>query len=377
MREVKSFDLSRNYLRVKEEVRVAMDRVLDTQHFIMGPEIEAFEKEMAGFLNVENAITCASGTDALVLALMSLDLKEGDEVITTPFTFFATASCITRNGAKPVFVDVEPDTYNISTSQVLEKITPRTKAVIPVHLFGQMARLEEIKDVLKEKNIALIEDCAQAIGAHRIINGEICRAGSVGDVGCFSFFPTKNLGCYGDGGLVSVANDFERAERIKRLRVHGAGKTYFHDEVGINSRLDALQAAILRVRLRHLEEWTEERRLIAERYMLLFAEKSLLDVVTPPVEAENNRHVYHQYVVKAENRDALQAYLAENGIASRIYYPLSLHQQKCFAEFGFKKGDFPVSESLTEEVLALPMFPELLPEEQEYVVEKIAEFYKK
>lgn len=372
---IASFDLTRNYSRVKEEIKVAIDRVLDSQHFILGPEVECLEKELALYLETEAAVTCASGTDALLLALMSLDLKPGDEVITTPFTFFATASCITRNGAKPVFADVEPDTYNLSVPDALDKITPATRAVIAVHLFGQMCEIEKMRDELKKRNICLIEDCAQAMGAHRMIGGRIARAGSAGDIGCFSFFPTKNLGCYGDGGMVSVPRGGDRAERIKRLRVHGAGKTYFHDEVGINSRLDALQAAILRVRLRHLEEWNEERRLVAERYLHLFAEKGLLEDITPPAEREGGRHVYHQYVIRAKKRDGLKKFLEERGIATRIYYPLSLHLQRCFAGLGGKKGDFPTAETLTEEVLALPMYPELLPEEQERVVFEIAEFY--
>ena len=374
-KKIPSFDLTRNYNRVKEEVRVALDRVLETQHFILGPEVEALEKEIAAYLDVESAVGCASGTDALVLALMSLDLKEGDEVITTPFTFFATASCITRNGAKPVFADVDPDTYNLSMESVMEKITPKTKAVLPVHLFGQTCKLELIKDELSQRGIALIEDCAQAIGAHRVIDKKRCSAGSMGDLGCFSFFPTKNLGCYGDGGMISIPHGKEKTERIKSLRVHGSGKTYFHDEVGINSRLDAVQAAILRVRLRHLEEWNEERRIVAERYMILFKEKGLLDKVTPPVEESGNRHVYHQYVVKAERRDELQAYLEERGVVTRVYYPLPLHIQHCFSYLGYKEGDFPVSEMLAGTVLALPIFPELLPEEQERTVEEIAGFY--
>lgn len=374
-KKIQSFDLTRNYLRVKEEIRVALDRVLETQHFILGPEVESLEKEIASYLEVGNAVGCGSGTDALVLALMSLDLKEGDEVITTPFTFFATASCITRNGAKPVFADVEPDSYNLSMDAVLEKITPRTKAVLPVHLFGQTCKLEALKDELKNRNIALIEDCAQAIGAHRIIDGKVCRAGSIGDLGCFSFFPTKNLGCYGDGGMISIPASEEMTARLRSLRVHGSGKTYYHEEIGINSRLDSVQAAILRVRLRHLEEWNEERRIVAERYMLLFGEKGLLDKITPPLEQPGNRHVYHQYVVRAKNRDELQKYLDERGVVTRVYYPLSLHLQHCFAYLGYKEGDFPVSEMLSRDVLALPIFPELLPEEQERVVEEIAGFY--
>lgn len=377
MTNIPSFDLTRNYARVKEEINVAVLRVLETQHFILGPEVEALERELSAYLEVKNAVGCASGTDALVLAMMALDLKPGDEVITTPFTFFATVSCITRCGGTPVFADVDPVTYNIKSEDILSKITPRTKAVLPVHLFGQMCPLEEIKDELTSRNIALVEDCAQAIGAHRMIGGRVARSGSVGKIGCFSFFPTKNLGCYGDGGMVAIADDEELAARIRRLRVHGAGTTYFHDEVGINSRLDALQAAILRVRLRHLEGWNEERRIVAGRYMMLFGEKGLLDFITPPAELPGGRHVYHQYVVRAKHRDELMKYLAERGITTRVYYPLPLHLQRCFANLGYKKGDFPVAEALADDVLALPMFPELLPEEQERIVSEIAGFYAK
>ena len=374
--KIPSFDLTRNYARVKEEVSVAVRRVLDTQHFILGPEVESLERELASYLEVKNTIGCASGTDSLILAMMTLNLEPGDEVITTPFTFFATASCITRNGGTPVFADVDPFTYNIKSEEVLSKLTPRTRAVLPVHLFGQMCPLEDIKDELKSRGVVLIEDCAQSIGAHRMIEGRVARSGSVGDMGCFSFFPTKNLGCYGDGGLVSIACDEELASRIKRLRVHGAGDTYFHEEIGINSRLDALQAAILRVRLRHLEGWNEERRIVAERYAELFAENYLLESVTLPAEAKGGFHVFHQYVVRAKRRDELQKFLAARGVTTRVYYPLPLHLQHCFSYLGYKKGDFPVAEMLADEVLALPMFPELLPEEQQCVVSEIADFYR-
>ncbi len=375
MTDIPSFDLTRNYARVREEINVAVLRVLETQHFILGPEVESLERELASYLEVKNTVGCASGTDSLLLAMKALDLKPGDEVITTPFTFFATVSCITRCGGTPVFADVDPVTYNISSENILSKITPRTRAVLPVHLFGQMCPLEEFKGELDARGIALVEDCAQAIGAHRVINGRVTRSGSVGRMGCFSFFPTKNLGCYGDGGMVAVADDEELAQRLRRLRVHGAGATYFHDEIGINSRLDALQAAILRVRLRHLEGWNEERRIVAGRYMMLFGEKGLLDLVTPPAELSGGRHVYHQYVVRAKHRDELQKYLAGRGITTRVYYPLPLHLQHCFAYLGFKRGDFPNAEALSEDVLALPMFPELLPEEQERIVCEIAAFY--
>lgn len=374
MNSIPSFDLKRNYQRVSAEVREALDRVLEGQHFILGPEVKAFEDEFASYLGVSHAVGCASGSDALLLALMALGVGPGDEVITTPFTFFASTSCITRLGARAVYVDVDPDTYNMRMDMVMDAVTPRTKAVLPVHIFGQMCPLEEISGHLADAGIALVEDCAQSFGAVRRVDGKILRGGAVGDLSCFSFFPTKNLGCYGDGGLVAT-DDPELAKRLRSLRVHGSSSTYFHDEVGLNSRLDEIQAAILRVRLRHAEQWNEERREIADRYRVLFAAHGLCEFVTPPVEMEGNRHVFHQYVVRAKNRDALQKFLADRGITTRVYYPLSLHMQPCFRSLGYKEGDFPVSEALTSQVLALPMFPELLPEEQEAVALAMKEFY--
>lgn len=374
--QIPSFDLKRNYARVEDEVKEAISQVLASQHFILGPEVVAFEREIAGYLGVSHAVTCASGTDSLLLALMALGIGPGDEVITTPFSFFATASCITRLGAKPVFADVDPVTYNIDMAQALGAITPRTKAFIPVHIFGQLCRMEEIVGTLEEKNISLVEDCAQAIGAHRMQGGKIVKSGAWGGLGCFSFFPTKNLGAYGDAGMATCFDE-GTAKELAKLRVHGATTTYIHEEVGVNSRMDAMQAAILRVRLRHLEEWIEERREVARRYKLLFAEHNLLSEITPPAEDAGNRHTYHQYVVKAARRDDLQKFLAERGIVTRIYYPLSLHMQPCFASAGYKKGDMPVSEKLCDEVLALPMFPELYAEEQERIVREISNFYKR
>ncbi|MDT8284108.1 MAG: DegT/DnrJ/EryC1/StrS family aminotransferase [Thermovirgaceae bacterium] len=371
-----SFDLSRNWKRVREEILEGITKVLDSQHFILGPEVEAFERDIASYLRVSHADGCASGTDALLLALMALGVGPGDEVITTPYSFFATVSCITRVGATPVFADVDPHTFNISPEKILEKLTGKTRAVIPVHLFGQMARVEDFSEAVSRQGAFLIEDCAQAVGATRFINGKIERAGTLGDIGCFSFFPTKNLGGFGDGGLLSTNSD-ELSARIRSLRVHGSGKQYFHDEVGINSRLDEIQAVILRVRLRHLETWNEERRLVSERYRTLFAEMNLGEWVTPPEESDGNRHIFHQYVIKCSHRDQLKDWLADRGITSRIYYPLSLHLQPCFSFLGYKKGDLPVSESLSQETLALPIFPELLPEEQERVAAAISGFYRK
>ncbi|MCX7828825.1 MAG: DegT/DnrJ/EryC1/StrS family aminotransferase [Thermanaerothrix sp.] len=376
MSSIPSFDLKRNYDRVRQEIREAVDKVLESQHFILGPEVKAFEDEFASYLGVPHAVGCASGSDALLLALMALGVGPGDEVITTPFTFFASTSCISRLGARAVYVDVDMDTYNMRMDMVMDAVTPRTKAVLPVHIFGQMCPLEEIASQLKERGIALVEDCAQSFGAVRRVGGGILRGGAVGDLSCFSFFPTKNLGCYGDGGLVATT-DPEMEKRLRSLRVHGSSATYFHDEVGLNSRLDEIQAAILRVRLRHAEQWNEERRAVAERYRLLFAAHDLLEFVTPPMELEGNRHVFHQYVVRAKDRDELQKFLAQRGITTRVYYPLSLHLQPCFRYLGYKEGDFPASEALAGQVLALPMFPELTPEEQEAVVGAMKEFYSR
>jgi dTDP-4-amino-4,6-dideoxygalactose transaminase len=373
---IPSFDLKRNYARVEGEIKEAIERVLASQHFILGPEVAAFESEAAAYLETPYAVGCASGSDSLLLALMAAGVGPGDEVITTPFSFFATVSCITRLGAVPVFADVEPDSYNISMESVSDAITSKTKAFIPVHLFGQLCKMEEIIGILEERNITLVEDCAQAFGAHRVHDGKILRGGAWGGFGCFSFFPTKNLGAYGDAGMVTCFKDSD-AKALSKLRVHGAADTYFHEDVGLNSRLDALQAAILRVRLRKIETWTEERREAARRYGLLFAERSLGEEIIEPAETPGNRHTYHQYVVRAKRRDDLQKFLAERGIVTRVYYPLSLHMQPCFASAGYKKGDMPAAETLCDEVLALPMFPELLAEEQETVVSAIAEFYKR
>jgi len=376
-RKLPSLDLTRNYDRIRDEIKQAIDKVLESQHFILGPEVDTFESEIKQYLQVDYAVGCASGTDALLLSLMALDIGEGDEVITTPYSFFATVSCITRLGATPVFADVDPVTCNIDCNKVLEKVTERTKAFIPVHIFGQMVPMEDLHDEMVSRGIAIVEDSAQAFGSWRQINDRIIRAGTWGNIGCFSFFPTKNLGGYGDGGMISCS-DNEMADRISCLRVHGAGKTYYHDEVGLNSRLDAIQAAILRVKLRHLDEWQEERRLVADRYRMLFAEKGLLDFITPPFEIEGNYHIYHQYVTTGvSRRDELMEYLQSSGIACRVYYPVPLHLQKCFSYTGYSQGDFPIAERLSEETLALPIFPELTEDEQDWVVSTIADFYKK
>lgn len=372
-------DLSRSFREIKPEVFSALERIFDAQSFILGNEVKTFEAHCDSYLETPegSCVGCASGTDALLLALMACDIHEGDEVITTPFTFFATSGTIARLGAKPVFADVDPSTYNIDIEQAMSKITPKTKAFLPVHLFGQMCPIEKVIPELNERGIMTIEDTAQALGATRISDGKLLRAGTLGEVGCFSFFPTKNLGGCGDGGMVTTRNP-ERAERLRRLRVHGSGTTYYHDEIGINSRLDAIQAAILDIKLQHLEAWNEERRKIAEYYKLLFKANGLNEFITPPSELEGNYHIYHQYVVRVKSkRDELMEYLNSEGFAVRVYYPLPLHLQPCFRYLGHKEGDFPVSEKLAHEVLALPVFPGLKAEEQEALVEKTAAFFKK
>lgn len=369
-------DLKRQYDGVRGEIQEAVARVFESQSFILGKEVSTFEEHVESYLEKGVAVGCASGTDALILAMMALDIGPGDEVITTPYSFFATAGCVTRLGATPVFADIDPATYNVDLRDVAAKIGPKTKAFLPVHLFGQMVPLEEISGLCREKGVAVVEDAAQAFGSWRRVGAEIVRAGVMGDAGCYSFFPTKNLGACGDAGMV-VCLDSAIGERLKKLRVHGAGTTYFHDEVGLNSRLDALQAAILDVKLRHLEEWNAERRVLADRYRMFFGMKRLEKIVGLPVELAGNHHIYHQYVIRVPQRDELMAYLEERGLSTRIYYPLPLHLQRCFAFLGHRAGDFPESERLSRESLALPIFGGLLPEEQERLVDAVAEFYRR
>lgn len=371
-------DLKRSFSEIKPEVFTALERVFSTQSFILGREVEMFEKHCETYLELPkgSCIGCASGTDALLLALMASDIQPGDEVITTPFTFFATSGAIARLGGVPVFVDVDPVSYCIDLDAAMKKITSKTKVFLPVHLFGQMCALEEVIPQLHAKGIKIVEDAAQAFGACRRVGDELTRAGCVGDMGCYSFFPTKNLGGCGDGGMV-VAREPETADRLRRLRVHGSGRTYYHDEIGINSRLDGLQAAILDIKLRHLDEWNEQRRKAAEYYKLLFKVNGLHEFVSVPEEMAGNVHIWHQYVVRVKDRrDELMSWLEERGVSVRVYYPLSLHLQPCFRYLGYHEGDFPVSEMLTREVMALPIYPGLKPEEQEELVKGIAEFFR-
>jgi len=360
--QVPLLDLKAQYATIKDEIKAAINEVLESQYFILGPKVEQFEEKIAEYCNTKYAIGVASGTDALLISLMVLDVGHGDEVITTPYTFFATAGSISRLGAKPVFVDIDPKTYNINPGLIEEKITDKTKAIIPVHLYGQCAEMDTILEIAEKHGLYVIEDAAQAIGAKY----KERKAGSMGDMGCLSFFPSKNLGGYGDGGMV-VTNNSELAEKVRVLRVHGAKPKYHHSMVGLNSRLDAIQAAVLLVKLKYLDDWSEARRENAEVYNHLFAET---DVVTPYVE-DYNEHIYNQYIIRVKDRDRVRDYLKEQDIGTSIYYPVSLHLQECYADLGYKEGDLPESEKAAKETLALPIYPELTPEQQEYVVEAI------
>lgn len=361
-------DLKAQYASIRQEIVEAVTRVLESQHFILGPEVEAFEKEVAAMTGCAHAVGCASGSDALLLALLALEIGRGDEVITTPFTFVATAGSIARVGAKPVFADIDPDTFNISPKAVKKAITSRTKAILPVHLFGLSADLNEILEIAAARHIAVIEDAAQAIGARY----EGRAVGSCGTLGCFSFFPSKNLGGAGDGGMVTT-NDARLAERLRLLRVHGAKNKYEYELLGLNSRLDALQAAILRVKLRHLDRWAAARRRNADRYRDLFREFRLASTIKAPSVPSRCVHVYNQFTIRFKERDSLREHLQSRGIPSEIYYPKPLHLQNAFAYLGYKPGDFPASETASREVLSLPIYPELTDEQQRTVVAGIAD----
>ncbi|MSR23144.1 MAG: DegT/DnrJ/EryC1/StrS family aminotransferase [Gemmatimonadetes bacterium] len=364
------------YERIRDEVGAAISRVVEAQGFILGPEVEALEAELASFLNVPHAVGCASGTDALLLPLRALTPAPGDEAILPAFTFFATAGAAWNAGFRPVFCDVDPLTFNVTAETIEAVWTERTRAVIPVHLFGQMPPMAPIMELARERGAFVLEDAAQAIGARQQGAPGPARdgwvmAGAAGDAGAFSFFPTKNLGGFGDGGLVATS-DPELADRVAKLRVHGGRQMYHHEMVGTNSRLDALQAAVLRTKLRHLPGWTEGRRGNAKRY-----EEGLAEVegVSLPVTVEGNEHVYNQYTIRARDRDGLRTRLQERRIGTGVYYPAPLHLQPCFQELGGRPGDLPVSERLCGEVLSLPVFPELGEERLGIVVDAIREFY--
>jgi dTDP-4-amino-4,6-dideoxygalactose transaminase len=368
-------DLHAQYVPIRDEILAALTRVCDSQRFILGAEVEALEAELAALLGVAHAIGVSSGTDALLVSLMALGIGPGDEVITSPYSFFATAGCIARVGARPVFVDIDPKTYNLDASLLAAAITPRTKAILPVHLFGQSADIDGIRAALRTagRDIPMIEDAAQAIGA--AYHGQ--AVGSFGAYGCFSFFPSKNLGAFGDGGLVTATDD-DLARRVRVLRTHGGERKYFHDVVGGNFRIDALQAAVLRVKAPHLSGWTAARRRNADRYREMFTHADLTvdHGIDLPVEAPGCTHIYNQFVVRVGGglRDRLRAHLTDAGIGTEVYYPVPFHLQKCFAHLGHAEGDFPHAEQAARETLALPIYPELTEQQQAYVVEKVREF---
>ena len=369
--KVPLLDLKEQNQNLRPEIEAALARVLDTNAFILGGEVAALEEELAAYCRVRHAIACASGSDAILLALMAMDVGPGDEVITTPYSFFATVSSITRLGATPVFVDIDPVTYNIDVLQIEAKITERTKAIEPVHLYGQCADMAALDSISEKHGIPVVEDAAQAIGAEE--NGT--RAGAMSAVGCFSFYPSKNLGGMGDGGFVTT-NDDVIARKLQALRVHGSEEKYYHKYIGLNSRLDGFQGAVLRVKLPHLDAWTDKRRENAANYQTLFTDRGLTEEITLPHEPENGRHIYNQYVIRVPNRrDELKTYLTKNEIGTDIYYPVPLHLQECFAYLGYSLGDMPESERAAAETLALPIFPEMTAGQQEYVAETIAGFF--
>ena len=371
--KVPLLDLKEQNQALRPEIEAAIGKVLDTNGFILGKEVESLERELADYCQTKHAIACASGTDALLLALMVYDVGFDDEVITTPYSFFATVSSITRLGGVPIFVDIDPKTYNLNVDQIEERITDKTKAIQPVHLYGQCADMEELMRISEKHGVPIVEDAAQAIGAEE--NGK--RAGSIGDIGCFSFYPSKNLGGMGDGGFLTTDDD-ELAGKLFALRVHGSEVKYHHKYVGLNSRLDAMQAAILRVKLPMLDEWSNKRKENADLYRKLFTDAGLTEQIVLPFERENVRHIYNQFVVRVpERRDELRQFLTEREIGTDIYYPISLHLQECFAYLGYRKNDYPESEKASRETLALPIYPELQASQQQYVVETIADFFAK
>ena len=363
-------DLQAQYVSLRDDLHQAVERVMSSQRFVLGDEVRGLENSLAAYCQTKHGVGCASGSDALLLALMALNVKAGDEVITTPFSFFATAACITRLGARPVFVDIDPRTYNIDVSHVADAITSRTKAIMPVHLYGQCAAMDPLLDVAKRRGVPIVEDAAQAIGATD--NGR--PAGSLGLIGCFSFYPTKNLGGAGDGGILTT-NDDQIDARLRRLRAHGGFNEYQHEEVGINSRLDELQAAVLRVKLPSLDRWSEERAQKAEVYTKLLNDADLSFPLTTPHVRTDGRHIFHQYVIRVPgNRDALMEHLKTCEIGTKVYYPIPLHLQACFNYLGYKEGDFPEAERAAKETVALPVYPELSEDQQVYVVESIKSF---
>lgn len=389
--QVPLLDLKLQYQTLKNELDNALIKVAESQYFILGPEVESMESEFNKYLNVKHSLGVSSGTDALLLALMAAGIKQGDEVIVPTYSFFATAGVVSRLNAKPVLTDVDPVTMNMDPDDIEKRITRKTKAIIPVHLYGQSADMDKIMSVAKKHNLIVIEDAAQAIGT-QYKDGRM--VGTIGDIGCFSFFPSKNLGCFGDGGLVTTNNE-KLWDNLYIMRVHGAKPKYFHKVIGGNFRIDALQAAIIKVKLPHLDKWSEKRRQNAALYTKLFVEHGLAEeegkisfdkknkVLLPKALYKDNAgkvknyHIYNQYIIRVQKRDEMKDFLAGQKIGTEIYYPVPFHVQECFADLGYKKGDFPVSEQIAETTLALPIFPELTEEQIKFVVESIGKFTEK
>jgi dTDP-4-amino-4,6-dideoxygalactose transaminase len=369
MMPVPLLDLKAQFHAIRDEVLPALSAAIESQQFIMGPAVGELERAIAELCHTREAIACASGTDALLIPLKAL-IHAGDEVITSPFTFFATAGAIANAGGRPVFVDIDPQTFNLDPDQVAAAITPRTRAIVPVHLYGQMAPMERLMPLAQRHGLAMVEDGAQAIGARRRIGGTWHVAGELGTVGAFSFFPSKNLGAWGDGGMM-VTQDAALGERLRKLRVHGGAKQYHHEEVGTNSRLDTLQATVLKTKLPHLGAWSARRREHAAFY-----NQALTGVrgITPPVTDPANEHIFHQYTIRSDRRDGLAAWLKQQGIGCAVYYPKPLHLQPCFAPLGYREGQFPVAEQASREVLSLPVYPELTDAQRHAVVTAVRGF---
>jgi len=378
VKPVPLLDLKPQFEPLREEIDCALREVIDSHAFILGPVVERFEADVASYTGATHAVGCASGTDALILALAALRIGPGDEVLTTPFSFFSTASCVYKVEARPRFVDIDPDTFNIDPARVEDAVGPRTRAILPVHLFGLCADMDPLVEIAARRGLPLVEDAAQALGtSYRSARDDTTRhAGTIGQLGCYSFFPTKNLGGFGDGGMI-VTDDTELADRLRLLRVHGGQQMYHHSDVGWNSRLDAMQAAVLRVKLPHLDGWSDQRAANAERYDRWFDEAGLVESgrVRLPARPDGARHIFNQYTLRVERRDALREHLREAAVGHSVYYPVALHRQECFGDLGYAEGDFPEAERACTEVIALPIYPGLNPAQQQRVVEAIAAFY--
>jgi len=372
IKQVPLLDLKAQYASLRHLIEPAIREIVESQYFILGPKVTELEKKVARYSQVRYGVGVSSGTDALLIALMAIDINHEDEIITTPYSFFATAGVIARLGAKPVFVDIRPDTYNIDPAKIEAAVSSKTRAVIPVHLFGQMADMDPIMEIAQKYNLIVIEDAAQAIGAEY---NDGRRAGSIGHMGCFSFFPSKNLGGFGDAGMV-VTNDEHLAQKLVQLRVHGAELKYYHKMVGGNFRIDALQSAVLSVKMDYLDQWTQARQKNSEDYHTLFAEYKLTDKLTLPSKQNGYRHIFNQFVIRTPHRDRLLEHLRKHNVGCEIYYPVSLHNQECFAYLGYQNNDFPVSEEAARSTLAIPIYPELSAHQKEYVVYTISNFFK-